>query len=447
MPIPPLAALRRAALALLTAAAAAPLPAQRTGNPLLDTLPVFAIEMFHCRHGADRRQTGIVVEGVDGLVTALHGVVGCEILAHNDVSQTVWRDLTIRRVDVASDIAVLTSARMLEDIAAKRTRSQRRLPPGAVPAQLLVVGLTRTARSPTVFRLGLDATQKTIRGFIVGGPGLDLLVRRNSPSVDHRVVTLTGPLQPGLSGAPVVDESGHVVAIGDGGSLLGEQIGWSIPIDDMHPADVAAASAELQRLSSGSFDGLFAVEPSQVHYDALGAALRIAAGGGNDQDGVELRLAAPRNFSRARLQGEILFSAQMHRFTQIVPTLPGLEPVATDRHPTDVMAGIGVALYAGALPTGSVDPYLRFAAARNVSGLPGIDAEVVLGGDMRLEHGPPFFLEVGVRKSRLFDTAIAFNKYGDAGSTTVSSRGTGFRAALGIRLTMKQVFAGQNHEP
>ena len=73
---------------------------------------VFSIEAHDCR-GRDLRQTGFrtLVDGVVGIVTTLHGVVGCgSVEAENGRDRL--RGLGITRVDVSRDAAFLSSDSM-----------------------------------------------------------------------------------------------------------------------------------------------------------------------------------------------------------------------------------------------------------------------------------------------------------------------------------------------
>ena len=59
--------------------------------------------------------TGFRVQGKDGIITALHGVIGCEsITARSDDknNDNIFRNLTIQQVDIERDVALLWSADM-----------------------------------------------------------------------------------------------------------------------------------------------------------------------------------------------------------------------------------------------------------------------------------------------------------------------------------------------
>ena len=428
------------------AVTAAPGGAQRTGNPLLDTLPVFVVELFNCQQGGDRRQTGVVVEGIDGLTTALHGALGCQSLAHNDVTGRVWRDLRLQLADVERDIAVLRSPGLIEDLKSGRVKPQRRGTASVSQPDLVVVGITTSARNPLPFGTRLAATHATIRGTVQPGTGFHALEIRGSPSVDASLLTVTGPLQPGHSGAPIVDSAGRVVGIGDGGSKLHEQFGWGIPMDSIKAIDVAALSNQLSRLANENSQMLFSAEPGFITADPFSTTMRILASGAARDGGIELRVGRAIEASSIRWQPEFTAGFDGHGIRQSVETLPGLDRTSVSRTAAGIPLGLAVSVYFGQLPRGGIDPYVRlavagaFADADSVPYYP-VRTEIDIGGDMRFRHGPAFFLELGYRTAELVDFPIKFDRYGNAETPRSTSISGYARLSLGFRFDLSDASA------
>src|SRR5690242_8402690 len=82
--------------------------AQSANQDSLDRQFVFFVKAANCRGPAPHRVlTGFRVKGMRGIVTALHGVAHCGLIAAADDSgRAVWTGLRIVRADVPHDVAV-----------------------------------------------------------------------------------------------------------------------------------------------------------------------------------------------------------------------------------------------------------------------------------------------------------------------------------------------------
>ena len=78
---------------------------------------VYRIKSDNCTHEpVSRRQTGFRVQGITGIVTALHGVADCKtISALSDDGQEIYLDLSIQQIDITHDAALLSST-MIDDL-------------------------------------------------------------------------------------------------------------------------------------------------------------------------------------------------------------------------------------------------------------------------------------------------------------------------------------------
>lgn len=174
-----------------------------------------------------RSQTGFRLQGVQGIVTALHGVVGCDhVTARRPETGEVHGGLRIALVDVARDVAVLQGPSL--------TGSDGLRPhPTSIPAQAEVVVLGHPAAIPTAWRMPLQVESLSLKPLYAVLPAhlFSAVQQRKSPEAGVPVLRLNGNLQPGHSGAPILDSSGAVLGIGSGGlgdGTLG--IGWAIPL-------------------------------------------------------------------------------------------------------------------------------------------------------------------------------------------------------------------------
>lgn len=167
--------------------------------------------------------TGFAWHQANTIVTALHAVAGCNnITVKLGASDKTW-PAQIDRVLIKADLALLT------------VTGAPPFPPMDVSGEVL------TADQPLwVWGFPMGAPKASERPFInlQGGPTLKDLVSTEvaqeiqtsgMPSTGIDVIDV-GSLVPGLSGAPVVDVSGKVVGIGDGG-LNGGSVGvnWAVP--------------------------------------------------------------------------------------------------------------------------------------------------------------------------------------------------------------------------
>ncbi|MCW5983141.1 MAG: trypsin-like peptidase domain-containing protein [Bryobacteraceae bacterium] len=245
------------------------------GTADVDYRAVFMVEASRCVSLPElRTQTGFLLEGVPGLVTALHGVVGCgNISARQPDRNLPYPNLSIRSVDVERDVAVLAGPS---------------LPPGPLlkprPATVLAGSTVTVIGHPEAIPGTLDMELKvpslSLRPLSFAlPPGLMPAVqRRQSPSVDVKVLMVNGDLQPGHSGAPIVDSTGRVLGVASGGlgdGALG--IGWAIPLNEIQWVAAGVRQSDLDRLAGNEPTLVFAYRDPDK---ALPPAVQRSAGSG-----------------------------------------------------------------------------------------------------------------------------------------------------------------------
>jgi hypothetical protein len=190
---------------------------------------IYRIVISMCPGSSDRySQSGFKLAGKGALITALHGVAGCasiEAFGSHGAPAFGGQKLRINRADVPHDVAELVSG-------------------NAIPLQ---GGLSGAATGPQALDVltvyGFPAGRVVSRGQKVrlGSPPLmnifswvlsasirSALIGRMSPDPNIvEFVDVADPLLPGHSGAPLLNQSNEVVAVGDGG--LGDNRSWAIP--------------------------------------------------------------------------------------------------------------------------------------------------------------------------------------------------------------------------
>jgi S1-C subfamily serine protease len=212
----------------------------------------YLIRAENCSYRPDNRlQTGFTVRGTKGIVTALHGVAGCQTILAVSAEEIVLH-LKITKMDFDRDVALLSSAELdslkasgfdLEGSVAWTSLGTVRV--FGYPYGIDVLETTLSLRNPPV----------TVLRKIIPINSMMAFERRGSPDPHIKVLSLQGGLLPGHAGAPLLDSYGRVVAVADG-SLEGGSSGisWAIPFQEIVwvPAD---PSGRLKTL--GQSDYLF----------------------------------------------------------------------------------------------------------------------------------------------------------------------------------------------
>jgi hypothetical protein len=201
----------------------------------------FLISADKCEHGPQKRTlTGFLVINPThdisvGIVTALHGVAGCEVKATSDGSILLRDYLKIAAVDVFSDSALLASDELSRAPAPAGVHSPRAIDWNSMLGSSVTMwghpaGITIKDTKLSIRKSG----KETLYTYLVGmsEEQRKLLKQRKSPDPQLEVVGIDGAIVPGDSGAPLFDSSGHVVAIANGGLFGGfGGLNWAVPID------------------------------------------------------------------------------------------------------------------------------------------------------------------------------------------------------------------------
>lgn len=222
----------------------------------------FRVTAVGCPGRTGRRTlTGFRVKDQVGIVTALHGILGCAaISARNTGNLRLKENLTVLALDLNRDVALVSSGELERMPADGFERSA----PGTY-RNLRVEGMTRGTAGLGA-KVDVNYPEITQLSFLAGDLAKPLN-DRNSPSVSNSVLSVTG-LEPGDSGAPILDAQGKLLAVADGGLAGGgSKVNWAIPYREIEWVGIDAlkglALSRYQLLKSDSGDGLFTHTPAE----------------------------------------------------------------------------------------------------------------------------------------------------------------------------------------
>ena len=231
-----------------------------------------------------RQQTGFQVAGVEGIVTALHGVLDCKnIAAYSEVDDVKLVDLMLKEVDVQRDLAVLRP----------NESSESQLPIGGLEES---TNLEESCEG--FYVLGYALTTQTQAAIPVNRQGCYIetldpnvtdsirmaLRQRGSPDPALDVYRLPSNVVPGHSGAPLLNTEGKVVGVAQGGLDSGRVgVAWAAIWANRNFSPVESKQEQLDELKNKSLEGVFAVAVNPN--TQLGQLIvRFSYGGGNYVD-------------------------------------------------------------------------------------------------------------------------------------------------------------------
>jgi uncharacterized protein (TIGR03000 family) len=245
----PLVRSRAAALALLLTASTGLLPSLALGQVAFTPEKNIAHIQNRAGKKSELALTGFFVKGQKGIITSLHGVVKYpDIWAgrHEGAKYLGYDKVKIIKVDIRRDLALVSSPEidmlpvtngfeevpLLSNPDKDREIEER----NALALQgLRVIGFPRA-----IFlhqRYDLTLANRNLTGLVPLlkelGPIYDELSERGSPVVSTEVLSLSGFLQPGLSGGPIINKDNKLVGVANGrvpsDPNEARGTGWAIP--------------------------------------------------------------------------------------------------------------------------------------------------------------------------------------------------------------------------
>ena len=180
----------------------------------------------------DMKATGFIWPEPGYVVTALHAIAGCapgKGLVYSESAKKETLIATYLAADLEGDLALLK----LEDDLGLPALMISDMQPALTDAHI-VWGYPLAAEQMIglriEFALGLDAGATTLGRAFSSADLAKLFRNQGYPKRNTQILRVTTTIQPGHSGAPILDPKGRVVAIADGGLLGGWRgINWSVP--------------------------------------------------------------------------------------------------------------------------------------------------------------------------------------------------------------------------
>jgi hypothetical protein len=226
----------------------------------MDTVARSVVRVSGIQCPANRFATGFIWQSQNSVVTAWHVVAGCKNVSVHYEKEKVDRQAHIVKLRRASDLALLSI-----DNAPPAPALAEETASVAANTDLATLGYALQMETMTSTRLDLRYGSGKLRDIVT-----DTVLQRHIadlgfPSLDLQIAPIEGHLLSGLSGAPIFNRAGHVVAIGDGGLDNGTVgIAWGIPVSELRGLASSSESATdhtVQNASAGiSAAGLFAYE-------------------------------------------------------------------------------------------------------------------------------------------------------------------------------------------
>lgn len=202
------------------------------GNSFTPSPHIYKIAAANCETGpAERVQSGFRVRNGVGIITALHGVLGCKtIIAEPGGDGQAFHSLIIGKVDIRHDVALLWSKELASAPVVGLAAITETLTINVAETYQVIgypFGLFR--QKPTI---DVKILERTALGNLLPNEAIIAITDRDSPAIDVEVLSVQAHLVPGHSGAPILNHQGQVVGIGNGGLDLGRvEMGWAIPWD------------------------------------------------------------------------------------------------------------------------------------------------------------------------------------------------------------------------
>ncbi|WP_076913171.1 S1 family peptidase [Burkholderia pseudomallei] len=211
---------------------------------------VVEITAFQCTDGKSRTGSGFVFQKPNQIVSDYHVVQGCSAFRvyFERAPGAPTKNATIARVLPESDLALL-------NVSDPPNVPALDIEQRTVQPDELYVAIGYSLQQPTLSNLdvGISVGSSILRDFLP--PEIQQQLRQNtSIDINSSIIRFKSPLEPGMSGGPVTDASGKVVAIVAGGLQNGTvpaSWGWpgthlsSLLTSTINPIAQAAASTTL----------------------------------------------------------------------------------------------------------------------------------------------------------------------------------------------------------
>ena len=388
-------------------------------------------------------QTGFRLKGIRGIITALHGVVtGKNLSAKNETTYESFTNLKLTKVDVARDIALLTSEELLN-------QSDDGLDLGQIDKikvndKLYVLG--KPLDIETIFSpvsVGNPKEKKIIT--MIPEKSRDAFLKRGSPGEMTNVLHIDGALVPGHSGAPLLDNYNKVLGVVNGG-VIGEAHGgvlqadicWAIPINQIQWKDVNNEQKRLDQLSEINPNELFAFDTEQQQSEPFKVNISFLA---SDKGLKEPSINIRAEYSVLTFGFNCMYGVDIgyliRHFQIKYNTLPGLDEVTKEENQDYIF----VSLYGSIIPFDWkwFNPAVGVLLGIGYSGNPQVsswDPQLQLLINLEVFKVNNFTIDVEWR-TMFYKTetySIDFNQYGN--SITISNTENTIQSFLGLNFSL-----------
>lgn len=180
--------------------------------------------------GGERVGTGFAWNSPDQVVTALHVVAGCKVINIYSEGQKTPGTATRQHAYVSADLALLKLDKQEKPIVLVPLAASDEV----VPTALHVIwGYPKSVRKMQGDDLHFSrvlSPASVLSDVLTEKQYEAALGNVGYPALDAPILRVGSTIQPGHSGAPIVDGKGKVVGVGDGGLYEGiKSINWAIP--------------------------------------------------------------------------------------------------------------------------------------------------------------------------------------------------------------------------
>lgn len=166
-----------------------------------------------CAGGGTGLGSGFIYHDSASVATALHVVAGCTDLRvyFERLPGQPYEPAHVVRVQSRLDLALLHLANPVPSLPLIETGN----PPAH--AELRAIGFIADQPSMEELPVSVSAGRAKLNDFLPATQAREL--QNTNPGIDlsNSIVRLASPLDPGMSGGPIIDAAGHVAAIGGGG--------------------------------------------------------------------------------------------------------------------------------------------------------------------------------------------------------------------------------------
>ncbi|MFN8494791.1 MAG: serine protease [Caldilineaceae bacterium] len=206
---------------------------------------IYKLRVAGCRYPpVERTLTGFRIKGQIGIVTALHGVAGCQTINAQPAAggPGPFNKLMIGKVDIDRDMALLWSKELAAAPADGLAAVVHPQPSDYQGVEVIGYPYGLIQQKPTI---DVKIVETTTLGYLVPPDLVNALNERSSPAIDIQVFSVQAHLVPGHSGAPLINAAGRVIGVGNGGLDLGRvEMGWAIPWSTIQWKTVSAQVAQ-----------------------------------------------------------------------------------------------------------------------------------------------------------------------------------------------------------